>query len=125
MVGAWNRGDVLSAVWATIVTAWSLAELGELERAGRLLGAANGFLSDAGANRQRTELVSEERVLRALAARLDDQQIQALLAQGRELPIETAILDAARGPQYSSGLRIQSGSVGSSARPLAVRSSTP
>ena len=80
VVGAWNRGDVLSAVWGTIVTAWSLAELGELERAGRLLGAANGFLSDAGANRQRTELVSEEHVLRALSARLDDQQIQALLA---------------------------------------------
>ena len=125
VVGAWNRGDVLSAVWATIVTAWSLADLGELERAGRLLGAANGFLSDAGANRQRTELVSEERVLRALSARLDDQQIQALLARGRELPIETAILDAARGPQYSSGRRIQSASEGSSARPLAVRSSTP
>jgi non-specific serine/threonine protein kinase len=125
VVGAWNRGDVLFAVWATIVTAWSLAELGELERAGHLLGAANGFLSDAGANRQRTELVSEERVLRALAARFDDQQIQALLAQGRELPIETAILDAARGPQYSSGLLIHSASVGSSARPLAVRSSTP
>src|SRR5262249_38719253 len=95
---ALNRGDLLTAAWATIVSAWSLAELGELERAARLLAAGTAFVADAGTAPQRTELVSEERVLRALATRFDDRQVQGLLAQGRGMPIEAAIRDAASGP---------------------------
>ncbi|MGZ4195075.1 MAG: BTAD domain-containing putative transcriptional regulator [Solirubrobacteraceae bacterium] len=125
LIAAWNRGDLMTAVWAAIVTTWSLAELGELERAGRLLGATSMFVEKSGASRQRTERVSEERTLQALGGQLDDDQMQALLAQGREMPIETAVLDASRGPQYSSWRRTHIGSEASSARPLDVRSSRP
>jgi predicted ATPase/DNA-binding SARP family transcriptional activator len=96
-LAAWDRGDLLTAAWATIVSAWSLAELGELERAARLLAAGTAFVADAGGGQQRTELVSEQRVRRALAARFDDEQVRALLAQGREMPIEEAIRDAGTG----------------------------
>jgi tetratricopeptide (TPR) repeat protein len=128
-----DRGDLMTAVWAATLTAWSLAELGELERAGRLLGATLAFTAEVGASRQRTELVCEERILLALSAGFDARQIQTLLAQGHEMPIEEAIRDAARRTrqdatstaQHSSCSRTASGSEGSSARPLAVGSSRP
>jgi ATP/maltotriose-dependent transcriptional regulator MalT len=51
---ALDHGDQLRAVWAVFHIAWALAELGELERSGRLIGAATAFLLRASREADRT-----------------------------------------------------------------------
>ena len=66
LVTALDHRDQLRAVWATFQIAWALAELGELERAGRLIGAATAFLQNAGFARSRSDLLCEKAVLDSL-----------------------------------------------------------
>ncbi len=95
LMSARKHGDLVTAVEAATAIAWSLAELGELERSAQLLGATTAFVTHTGVSRQRFDLVCEERTLLALSGRLDEQQIQALRADGRTMPIEDALRDAA------------------------------
>jgi hypothetical protein len=79
--------------------AWALAVQAEPERAARLLGAAIGFRETAGAMRQRTDKVCEERTCRVLRDQLDASTIRALLDEGRDMALEQAVRDALTEPR--------------------------
>jgi hypothetical protein len=87
--------------------AWALAELGELERPGRLIGAATAFLQNAGFARSRADLLCEKAVLDALHMRLAADAVHILVQQGRDTPLDEALGDAIReaartsSPHYS------------------------
>ncbi len=85
------RGDLLMAAWATIAIAWPLAEQGELEQSGRLLGAGIGFLDTAGAGGDWMDEASEEATLKVLHDQLEPETVRALLDEGRNLALEDAI----------------------------------
>jgi ATP/maltotriose-dependent transcriptional regulator MalT len=91
---ALDHGDQLRAVWAVFHIAWPLAELGELERGGRLIGAATAFLQNAGFARSRSDLLCEKGVLDALHRRLAGDAVHMLVQQGRDMPVEEALRDA-------------------------------
>jgi hypothetical protein len=74
--------------------AWPLATQGQLERSARLLGAATGFLETAGITLQRTEVVCEQQARKLLSDQLDTSTLQALLTEGRRMPLEEAVRDA-------------------------------
>lgn len=85
-----DRGDRVSAAAAAKQIAWPLAEEGQLERSGWLLGAAIGFSDSANVTKQRTDVISEQAACNALRDQLDEQAVQALLLQGREMSLEDA-----------------------------------
>jgi predicted ATPase/DNA-binding SARP family transcriptional activator len=91
---ALDNGDQLRAVWATFHIAWALAELGELERSGRLIGAATAFLQNGGFARSRSDLLCEKGVLDALHRRLAADAVHTLVQQGGDAPLEEALGDA-------------------------------
>ncbi|MBV9310986.1 MAG: tetratricopeptide repeat protein, partial [Solirubrobacterales bacterium] len=91
---ALDHGDQLRAVWAVSHISWALAELGEFERAGRLIGAATAFIENAGFARTRADLLCEKGVLDALHRRLAADAVHRLLQQGRDTPVEEALSDA-------------------------------
>jgi ATP/maltotriose-dependent transcriptional regulator MalT len=97
LVAALDHGDQLRAVWAVFHIAWALAGLGELERSGRLIGAATAFLEDAGFARSRSDLLCERAVLDALHTKLAVDAIQTLIQRGRDAPIEEALNEALTG----------------------------
>ena len=80
---------------------------------GRLLGAGIVFLENAGATRQQTNQVCEQHTLQILRRNLTELRVQALLAEGRNMPFEVAVDDALNespsasvsGPGGSSSLR--------------------
>ena len=88
---ALDQGDQLRAVWATFPIAWALAELGELEHSGRLIGAATTFLQRAGFVRSRSDLLCENAVLDALHKHLPADAVHMLVQQGRDTPLEEAL----------------------------------
>jgi hypothetical protein len=83
-----------AAARATFHIAWALAELGELERSGRLIGAATAFLQNAGFARSRADLLCEKAVLDALHTRMAADAVHVLVQQGRDTPLEEALGDA-------------------------------
>ena len=91
LAAALDDGDQLRAVYATSHIAWALAELGELERSGRLIGAATAFLQNAGFATNRSELLCEKGVLDALHRRLAADAVHTLVQDGRETPVEEAL----------------------------------
>jgi predicted ATPase/DNA-binding SARP family transcriptional activator len=91
---ALDQGDQLSAVWATFHIAWALAELGELERSGRLIGASLAFVENAGFARDRSDLLCEKGVVDALHKRLAADAVHTLVQQGRDMPLEEALSEA-------------------------------
>lgn len=102
---ALDHGDQLRAVGATFHIAWALAELGELERSGRLLGTATAFLQNAGFASTRSDLLCEEGVLDVLNRKLAADALHTLLQQGRDTPIEEALNDAlTERPQLTAAL---------------------
>jgi non-specific serine/threonine protein kinase len=105
LVAALDSADQLRAVWAAFHIAWSLAELGELERSGRLIGAATAFLQNAGFARSRSDLLCEKGVLDALHRKLPDDAVQTLVQHGRDMPLEEALGEAlTESPQLSAAL---------------------
>ena len=105
LAAALDHGDQLRAVWAAFHIAWALAELGELERSGRLIGASTAFLQNAGFARSRSDLLCEEAVLDALHRRLAADAVHTLVQQGRDTPLEEALSDAlTESPQLSAAL---------------------
>jgi predicted ATPase len=97
LAAALDHGDQTEAVYAAFEIAWPLAELGELERSGRLIGAATAFLEDAGFARTRSDLLCEKAVLDALHSRLPADAVHTLIQQGRDTPLEQALGDAPEG----------------------------
>jgi predicted ATPase len=91
---ALDHGDQLRAIWATFHVAWALAELGDLERSARLIGAATAFLQTAGFARDRSDLLCEKGVLDALHGRLPADIVDALVQRGRDMPLEEALSEA-------------------------------
>ena len=94
LAAALDHGDQTQAVYAAFEIAWPLAELGELERSGRLIGAATGFLEEAGFARTRSDLLCEKAVLDALHRRLPADAVHTIVQQGRDTPLERALGDA-------------------------------
>jgi len=109
---ALDHGDQLRAVWATFHIAWALAELGELQRSGRLIGAATAFLENAGFARTRSDLLCEKGVLDALHRRLAADAVHTVVQQGRDTPLGEALSDAlTERPQLSAALPPPRGSI--------------
>ena len=96
LAAALDHGDQTHAVWAAFHIAWPLAELGELERSARLIGAATTFLEQAGFARTRSDLLCEKAVLDALHTRMPADAIDTLLQQGRDTSLERALGEALR-----------------------------
>jgi non-specific serine/threonine protein kinase len=94
LADALSREDKPIAAGAALEMSWSLAELGDLERAARLLGAATAFLEKAGFARQRSDLQCEESVLSILHERLDADAVSAVVQRGREVGLEETLADA-------------------------------
>jgi predicted ATPase/DNA-binding SARP family transcriptional activator len=88
------RGDRLTLAWGSFELAWELGEQGELEAAGRLLGAAVGFLDAVGAKRDWFVEACEAAITTALHNHLDATTAQALLDQGRSISLEDAVRQA-------------------------------
>ncbi len=108
---ALDHGDQLRAVWATFHIAWALAELGELERSGRLIGASTAFLQSAGFARTRSDLLCEKGVLDALHKQLAVDAVHTLVQQGCDMPLEEALNEAlTESPQLSAALASPRGS---------------
>jgi len=101
LAAALDHGDQSQAVWAALEIAWPLAELGEVERSGRLIGAAAAFLEGAGFARTRSDLLWEKAALDALHRRLPADAVHTLLQQGRDTPLEQALGDVLKGTAYS------------------------
>ena len=66
---------------------------GELERAGRLIGAATALFESIGMEIPAEELHEHERTLAPLRAELGEDETARLVAEGRRLPADTAIAD--------------------------------
>jgi hypothetical protein len=79
------------AAWATIQLARSLAEQGDLEQSGRLLGAGIGFLETAGAGRDWMDEACEAAVYKILHDQLEAETVEALLDEGHNLGLEDAV----------------------------------
>jgi hypothetical protein len=77
-----------------MMIAWSLAEQGELERPGVLIGPSAACLEQAGVADDGTQEDCEPAVRAALHAQLDDQAIRALVDEGRSMSVEEALRDA-------------------------------
>lgn len=92
--GALRRGDLLWVAWAAIGLAWPTAEQGRLEQAARLLGAALEFLDAAGAGRDWMDNVCEEKVRQILREKVGEARANALIEEGRGLPLERAAHEA-------------------------------
>jgi predicted ATPase/DNA-binding SARP family transcriptional activator len=113
---ALDHSDQLRAVWAVFHIAWPLAELGELERSGRLIGAATAFLQNAGFARSRSDLLCEKGVLDVLHARLAADTVHRLVQQGRDMPVEDALRDALEETPRSRAAGLTSDPVASTKR---------
>jgi hypothetical protein len=103
-----DRGDRVSVAAAAKQIAWPLAEKGQLERSGWLLGAAIAFTDNAKVTRQRTDVISEQAASNALGDQLNEQTVQALLLHGRTMSLEEAArteLEAASAKSTSPGAR--------------------
>jgi len=85
---ALGRGDRLTAAWAAVEIAWPLAEQGELRDSARLLGAGLAFLEAAGADREWTDTACEAAVRKILNDTLNSETVEALVDEGRNLPLE-------------------------------------
>jgi predicted ATPase len=109
---ALDHGDQLRAVWATFHISWALAELVELDRSGRLIGAATAFLENAGFARSRSDLLCEKAVVDALHRRLSADAVHTLVQQGRDTPLEEALNEAlTERPQLSAAAPPPQGSI--------------
>ncbi len=84
----------VSAARAVRQIAWSLAGQGHAERACLLLGAAVGFHQASGGALQHIDKQCEDRARELLSHQLDPSKLQALLGEGRNIPIEDASHDA-------------------------------
>ena len=94
LTAAFADEDRRTAAGALMEIAWPLAELGQRERAGLLLGAAIGFHDNAGTGLERTEKVCEQRTRKVLRDQLEAHELQALLDRGRKMTLENAARDA-------------------------------
>ena len=76
-----------------VTFAGSIAALGQLERAARLLGASESALERMGAFHQPTDKPEIDRITLDVRARLNDTAFQAAWAEGREMSLEEAVAD--------------------------------
>jgi predicted ATPase len=85
-----RRGDLLWSAWAAIGLARPVAAQGQPQQAGRLLGAALAALETAGAGKDWMDEASERAVREVLRERFGEEAEQALLDEGRDIPLEQA-----------------------------------
>jgi hypothetical protein len=102
-----RAGSMLKVAWSMIMAAWPLAELGEFERSARLLGSGLAFLDSSGAKREWTDEACEAAVYSILTDKFDDQTAQALVNEGRQVPLERAARDALSGSSALDAERLR------------------
>ena len=100
---ALRRGDLLFVASASMELAWPLAELGDLTRAGKLLGSVLGFLERTGARREWMDRSCEAGARQILRDRLDAGTVQMLLDEGASTPLEEVARDALEHPIVTAG----------------------
>jgi predicted ATPase/DNA-binding CsgD family transcriptional regulator len=86
-----NRLELAEALAAL---AGAIGELGQAQRAARLLGASESALERFGAFHQLNDKSEIDAIITAVHARLDDAAFRAAWAEGRELTLEQAVAQA-------------------------------
>lgn len=86
-----NRLELAKALAAF---AGALGELGQAQRAARLLGASESALERFGAFHQLNDKPEIDAIIAAVHARLDDAAFRAAWTEGRELTLEQAVAQA-------------------------------
>jgi predicted ATPase/DNA-binding CsgD family transcriptional regulator len=77
-----------------VTFAGSIAALGQLQRAARLLGASEAALERLGAFHQPTDKPEIDRIIAEVRAQLDDSTFQAARTEGRKMTLEDAVANA-------------------------------
>ena len=88
------RRDLLLVAFAEIGMAWPVAEQNRLRSSAHLLGAGLAFLKAAGAVTQWMDDECEAAVSTILHGELDAQNVEALLAEGRDRGLEAVASEA-------------------------------
>jgi tetratricopeptide (TPR) repeat protein len=83
--------DIASSL---VTFAGSIAALGQLHRAARLLGASEAALERMGAFHQPTDKPEIDRIIAEVRVQLDDATFQTAWAEGREMSLEQAVANA-------------------------------
>jgi non-specific serine/threonine protein kinase len=86
-----NRLELAKALAAL---AGAIGELGQAQRAARLLGASESALERFGAFHQLNDKPEIDAIITAVHARLDEASFRAAWAEGRELTLEQAVAQA-------------------------------
>jgi non-specific serine/threonine protein kinase len=89
-----NMNDARDIASFLVTFAGSIAALGQLQRAARLLGASEAALERMGAFHQPTDKPEMTRIIAEVRAQLDDTTFQTALAEGREMTLEQAMENA-------------------------------
>jgi tetratricopeptide (TPR) repeat protein len=77
-----------------VTFAGSIAALGQLPRAARLLGASEAALERMGAFHQPTDKPEVDRIIAVVRAQLDDAAFQAAFTEGQKMILEQAVVNA-------------------------------
>jgi len=77
-----------------VTFAGSIAALGQLERAARLVGASEAALERMGAFHQPTDKPEIDRIIADVRARLDNTTFQIAWAEGQALSLDQAVANA-------------------------------
>jgi tetratricopeptide (TPR) repeat protein len=104
---AMGHGPQLWVAWGAIAFAWPLAAQHHFEPSGRLLGAAVEFLNTAGFGRDWMDEAEEDAIRAILRRHIGHHRTEALINDGRAIPLEHAARDALARPGpsvYQPGL---------------------
>jgi tetratricopeptide (TPR) repeat protein len=77
-----------------VTFAGSIAALGQLQRAARLLGASEAALERMGAFHQPTDKPEIDGIIATVRAQLDDAAFQAARIEGRQMTLDEAVAEA-------------------------------
>ena len=94
LTDALDHEHSIVAALAVMQIAWGIAQQGQPERSARLLGAALGFHQNAGANLLPIDRDCERQTYKILRDQIDADRFQALLEEGRKMPLEEAAREA-------------------------------
>jgi predicted ATPase len=91
-----DKEDTRDVASFLVTFAGSIAALGQLQRAARLLGASEAALERMGAFHQPTDKPEMDRIIAEVRTQLDDATFQAAWADGRQMTLVQAVDDALR-----------------------------
>ncbi|MCI0352087.1 MAG: tetratricopeptide repeat protein, partial [Acidobacteriales bacterium] len=89
-----DRKDARDIASFLVTFAGSIAALGQLQRAARLIGASEAGLERMGAFHQPSDQPEIDRIVAEVRAQFDDATFQAAWAEGRGMTLEQAVANA-------------------------------